>query len=100
MIAGNKRTGAPITNFVRLSTPVSSFLLTDLQSNPYCPPPTMLCGNASWVAGLLCACIVMLGPMGHPVEDAQMGSTFATKVKGTEGNVLVQNINEVNAVFF
>ncbi|XP_070778895.1 cytosolic phospholipase A2 gamma-like [Enoplosus armatus] len=37
----------------------------------------MLFGDASWVAGLLCACAVMSGPMGQPVDDREDMSTAA-----------------------
>lgn len=33
------------------------------------PHPAMLCGYTSRATGLLCACIVMMGSMGLPVDN-------------------------------
>ena len=51
-----------IFNVVSISTDLS-------EQSTRCPPSNMLCGSASWVALLLCACTAMLGPMGHPVDN-------------------------------
>ncbi|TMS14958.1 hypothetical protein E3U43_021420, partial [Larimichthys crocea] len=42
----------------------------------------MLCGIAGWVAGLLCACSVMLGPMGQPVDKKDNMSAVTPQIEG------------------
>ncbi|XP_038565778.1 cytosolic phospholipase A2 gamma-like [Micropterus salmoides] len=41
----------------------------------------MLCGKASWIAGLLYACIVMLGPMGQPVDNSEDMSSVTPQME-------------------
>ncbi|XP_051245181.1 cytosolic phospholipase A2 zeta-like [Dicentrarchus labrax] len=66
--------GAQFINYVSLSPPAS--LHRPPERSIHRPPTSMLCGNVGWVAGLLCACAVMLGPMGQPVNNREVGEVL------------------------
>ncbi|XP_037649005.1 cytosolic phospholipase A2 gamma-like isoform X2 [Sebastes umbrosus] len=60
------------------------------QNNPYTvQSPTMQSGKAGWVAALLCACMVMLGPMGQPVDNREDMSTVTPQIEGVSSEEMM-----------